>query len=421
MSNRSAIAASGHKFRTKNISKRVQKIVISPIKEMSILADQLEEKIGAGKTISFGQGIPFWDTPSYIKSGIKKAINELDTSKYTLEPGITELRELIAKDLEKNKRIKNIKPKKEIMVGVGCQEVMACALASTIDPGDEVILTSPAYASETEQIIQFGGVPKFANLIEHNGWHLDIKAFEKALTKKTKVVLLCNPSNPTGAVFGEKELRKMTDFVRKHNLILITDETYDFLTYEKTKFFSPASIPNIRDRIILCGSFSKKYRMTGYRVGYAFADSGIIDHMLKVHDALAICAPAISQKAVITALKDRKNSEKSLKDLISKMTRNRKLMCDELDKLSDYLEYQKPMGAYYILVKVKSPRISDSFKLSLKILNEARIIVIPGAAFGPTGEGHIRFSFAGKPENIKIGFERLKKWLEDWKNKNYKL
>jgi len=427
MKNRSAIAAAGHKFRTKNISKRVQKIVISPIKEMSILADQLEEKIGHGKIISFGQGIPYLDTPFYIKKAARIALNQLSTAQYTLEPGINELRNLIAKDLERTKKIKNIKPKKEIMVTVGCQEAMACALASTIDPGDEVLLTSPAYASETEQIIQFGGIPKFVPLVEKNlpagrqgGWCLNIEGFEKSITKKTKAIILCNPSNPTGAVFNEKEIRALAKIIKRRNLILITDETYDFLVYDGIKYFSAASIKSISDRVILCGSFSKKYRMTGYRIGYAFADEGIIDHMLKVHDALAICAPAISQKAVIGALKDGKNSRKSVKEIVRKMDSNRKLMCQELDKMKDIFEYQKPKGAYYILAKIKIPKI-NSFKLALKILREAHIIVIPGAAFGPTGEGHLRFSFAGEPENIIKGFQRLNSWFRNWQKENYKL
>ncbi len=418
MKHRSAIAATGKKFRTKNISKRVQKIVISPIKEMSILADQLEEKIGLNKIISFGQGIPYLDTPSHIKIGARKALNKISTAKYTLEPGITELRNLVAEFLEKEKGIKNVKPKKEIMISVGCQEAMACALAATLDPGDEALIPSPTYASHIEQILQFNGVPKFIPMIEKDGWHLNFNELEKAITKKTKIVLLSNPSNPTGSVLSKKELFKLARFVKKHNLILISDETYDFLTYDGAKHISAGSIPFIRDRVIVANSFSKKYRMTGYRLGYAFANEGIIDHMLKAHDALVICAPAISQETAITALKETKKSRQSIKDLVNKLTYNRKLICQELDKLSEYLKYQKPMGAYYILARVKIPKI-NSFKFALRILNEARVIVIPGAAFGPSGENHIRFSFAGEPENIKKGFSRLKKWFEKWEKEGY--
>ena len=154
--------------------------------------------------------------------------------------------------------------------------------------------------------------------------------------------------------------------------------------------------------------------MTGYRIGYAFADAGIIDQMLKVHDALVVCAPAISQKAIIGALKDKKNSQRSVEEIVEKMDENRKLICKELDRMNDVFEYQKPKGAYYIMARYKFPKI-DSFKMAVKILNEARVIVIPGAAFGPTGEGYLRFSFAGESQNIEKGFKRLKKWFDCYK------
>lgn len=410
---RSAIAAAGHRFRTENISKRIRKIVISPIKEMSILADEFEERTGA-KIISFGQGIPYFDTPQYIKRGIKEALKEAATAKYTLEPGITELRELIAKDLSFSKNISQIRPKKEIMVSSGCQEAVACALLSTVDHGNEVLLFSPGFASHIEQVIQFGGVPKFIPLIEKEGWRLEMKELEKKITKKTKVIIFSNPSNPTGAVLNKKEIEGIAKIAKKYDLIIISDETYDFLTYDGIKHFSPASIPAIRDRVILCSSFSKKFALTGYRVGYAFADSGIIDQMLKAHDALTICAPAISQKAVIAALKNQKQSKKWLKEYLKKLAKNRDLMLRELNQLKDLFDYQKPEGAYYILVKYKIHKKIDSFQLALKILKEARVITIPGAAFGPSGEGHLRLSFACEPTEIKEGFRRLKIWAKKY-------
>ncbi len=412
MKNRSSLATAGKKFRTKNISERVQKIVISPIKEMSILADLEEQKRGP-RIISFGQGIPYFDTPPLVKRGMMRALREPDTAKYTLEPGITELRELIARDLMRRKGVRDAKPKKEIMVSSGCQEAVACAIATVIDPGDHVLLPEPAFASHIEQILQWGGKPIFVPLNGNNGWKLEIEELKKRITKKTKAILFSNPSNPTGAVFGKKELTELAKFAEKKNLIIITDETYDFLTYDGIKHFSPASIPSIRNRVILCGSFSKKYAMTGYRVGYAFADKGIIDHMLKVHDALQICAPAISQKCAIAALA---GSQKSVRDTVEILSKNREIMCDELNKLGGFVEYQKPAGAYYIMVKVNPDALQgrgkiDSFKLALKILREARVVTIPGAAFGPSGEEYLRLSFAGRPEEIKEGFKRLNKWL----------
>lgn len=409
MNGRSVIAATGHKFRTKNISRRAQKIVISPIKEMSILADDFCEKTGVD-IISFGQGIPYFDTPEHIKNGVRKALEEISTAKYTLEPGITELRELIADFLKKSRNIGNIDAKKEIMVTSGCQEAVACAIASVIDEGDEVVLFTPDYASHIEQVMQFGGIPVFVPLLESekDGWRLDMKELEKNVSEKTRVVIFSNPSNPTGMVLREKEMKEIADFAKTHDLIIIADETYDFLLYDNKKHLSPVSREEIRDRVILCGSFSKKYALTGYRVGYAFADAGIIDHMLKVHDAIAICAPAISQKAAIAALK---GSQDSVREFVEKLTFNRELMCKKLDDMSDMFEYRKPEGAYYILAKYINSK-DNSFDLALKMLHEAHVITIPGAAFGPTGEGRVRFSFACKPQEIEEGFRRLKKWAD---------
>ncbi len=391
---------------------------------MSILADDFAEKSGAN-IISFGQGIPYVDTPKHIKKACVEAFKQIDTAKYTLEPGITELRQLIAKFLQKNKKIANVIAKKEVMVSAGCQEALCCALATVVDAGDEVLIPEPSFASYTEQILQLGATPVQAPLNEKAGWKIDIQACEKKITKKTKAIIFCNPMNPTGAVLSKKEIDDLAALAVKHNLIVITDETYDFLTYDNVKHISPASIKALKGRVILCGSFSKKYAMTGYRVGYAYADSGIIDHMLKVHDAMMICAPAISQKAAIAALK---GSQDCVKKLVTILTKNRNLMCAELDSLSEYLSYYKPKGAYYILVKVKVPseadgraRVVDSFKLTLRILYEAHVIVIPGAAFGPSGEGHIRLSFAGDPKKIKEGFKRLRSWFNKWKKEGFTL
>ena len=394
--------------RTKNISQRVQKTVLSSIKEMSILADELREKTGAD-IVSFGQGVPYFDTPEYIKEGIRAALQEKSTAFYTLYTGITELRELIAKDLMSRKGIADINFKREIMVSTGCQEALVCALATVIDEGDEVLLLSPSFASYSEQILLLGGIPMFVPLDEEGGWRLNVQALRERLSAKTKAILFSHPSNPTGTVFSEEELRQLAEVAKERDLILITDETYDFLVYDGKIHVSPASFADIRDRVILCGSFSKKYALTGYRVGYAFAEAGIMDQMLKVHDSLAICAPAISQKAAIAALR---GEQDSVEEFAKKLGENRELMCEKLDELSDFFEYQKPEGAYYILVKYLKPQMS-SVELAVKILREARVVTIPGAAFGPAGEGHLRFSFACSPEEIEEGFKRLKGWYNN--------
>ena len=255
--------------------------------------------------------------------------------------------------------------------------------------------------------------------IKKNGWSLNIESLKKAINKKTKAILFSNPSNPTGSVFSKQEIKALIEISQKHDLIIISDETYDFLLYDKVKHYSPASFPQAKERLILCGSFSKKFSLTGYRIGFAYADAGIIDHMLKVHDALVICAPAISQKAVITALKNKKESGISVARFVKGLIFNRELICKKLDELKDYFEYQKPKGAYYILAKYKFSKI-DSFKMALKILHEARVITIPGAAFGKEGDHHIRFSFACSPQEIEQGFKRISNWLGKPKSFNKK-
>lgn len=404
MKQKSAIEAFGDKERVKNISQRIRNISISPIKEMSILADKLVQKEGCD-IVSFGQGIPYLDTPSHIKNAVKSAIDNPDTGKYTLEPGITRLRELVARDLESSKKIFRIDAQREVMITVGCQEAVACALLSVIGQGDEVLFFSPGYASHIEQIILFGGKIDFINSTIEKEWSVDLEEMEKAAGLKTKAIIFSNPCNPTGKVFARQELEKIAEFAIKHDLIIISDETYDFLSYD-FEFVSMASLPQIRDRLILCGSFSKKFGMTGYRVGYAFAESGIISQMLKAHDALAICAPAISQKAAIAALS---GDNDFLLSYVRRLKDNRELMCRHLDEMKDFFEYVKPQGAYYILAKYKKAAV-DSISLALKILYEAHVILIPGEAFGPSGKNCLRFSFAGGPELIKEGFSRLKKW-----------
>ncbi len=409
MTSRSALEASGKKFRTQNISDTVQKIVISPIKEMSILAERVQET-SAIPLISFGQGIPHFDTPDHIKEAIRAALADSDTAKYTLEPGIIELRMLLAHHLMRDKNIANVDGRSEVMITVGCQEAVCCALRSIIDEGDEVLIPSPGFASHSEQIIQFGGVPVFVPLNQEDGWSWGMDAVQKSITSKTRVILFSNPSNPTGAVHTTEELKQLAAIAIKHDLIIIADETYDFLTYDGAKHTSLGSFVDVRDRVIVCGSFSKKYAMTGYRVGYAYACEGIIDHMLKVHDALAICAPAISQKGAMQALT---GPQDNVQDFIEGFSENRSLLMKELDALSSFFTYAPPRGAYYIFAKYSLPTI-DSFELSLRLLNEAKIVVIPGGAFGPTGEGHLRFSFAGKPDSIHEGFERLRTWIQNY-------
>jgi aminotransferase len=234
------------------------------------------------------------------------------------------------------------------------------------------------------------------------------------VTKKTKAIVLCNPVNPTGTVFTEGELKAVAQIVLDHDLFLVMDEAYDFLVYDGKPYFSPISLPELKENILCACSFSKRYCMTGWRIGFMYAPERIINQALKVHDAFAICAPTISQYAALSALRATNGKDgpgdKSIKELIDTLSARRDLICARLDRLSGLFSYIKPDGGYFVFAKMLAS--SNSIDLALELLHEARVITIPGSAFGPTGEGHIRLSFGGTEEELNEAFDRIEKF---WK------
>jgi aminotransferase len=409
MESRSVFKSSGQTEDTTGISRRVSQITVSAIKQMPILASKVPG------CVSLGQGIPSPNTPLFIREAVIDALRDDGAiGKYSLQPGIPKLKELIARDLMRTRNMEFVDPETEIFVSCGGMEALAAGIATIIDRGDEVILNSPSYSSHIEQILFAEGVPKFVPLGEGDQWTLDPDALRKAITSKTKALIICSPSNPTGAVFSEAQLREIGSIVLEHNLFVILDETYDFLVYDNQPYFSLLSIPELKDRIIAACSFSKRYCMTGWRVGYMYASERIIKQVLKVHDAFAICAPTISQFAAAAALsgtngKDGPGDE-SVRMLIETMTRRRDLVCSRLDRLPEVFSYAKPQGGYYVFPKYSKQNLS-SMDFALRILNEAKVITVPGNAFGPTGEGHIRMSFGAEESELIEAFDRIDNWL----------
>ncbi len=389
------------------IAKRVSQITVSAIKQMPLLANEI------GGCVSLGQGIPSLDTPDFIRQAIIEALqSNSKIGKYSLQPGVPELKEAIALDLKRTKNI-DIDAQNEIFITCGGMEALATGISTIIERGDEVILPSPTYASHIEQVLFAEGEPRFVPLIEDLNWKLDIAGIRKAITNKTKAIILCNPVNPTGAVFSEQDLRAIADIVLEHNLFLVLDEAYDFLVYDNTPYFSLISLPELKNNIICAGSFSKRYCMTGWRVGFMYASQRIIRQALKVHDAFAICAPTISQYAALAALCATNGNnglgDQSIKLLIDTLTKRRNLVCERLNGLETFFSYNIPQGSYYVFPKIKT-KIS-SLDFALKLLYEAKVITIPGDAFGPTGAGHIRLSFGATEEEINEAFNRIEKIL----------
>ncbi len=397
--NNSALEAYGKEFKSDNVAKRVLGTKVSPIKEMRIIAQDYNN------VISFGQGIPYPDTPTIIKEKLSKMLIEKDISKYTVSPGLLELREKLSKKLSRLGITAD--QNKEILVTGGAMEGIFCAIMATVNPDDEVILFSPGFSSHIEQVRLAGGKPIFSFLKEKD-WGIDIDDFKKKITKKTKAVIVSNPNNPTGSLYSKKDLIQIAKLAKENNIIIISDDPYNFLVYEG-EYFSIASIPDMKENIIACFSFSKEYAMTGYRIGYAFATEGMLNQMMKIHDACCICASSLSQNAAIFALDSPIGTTDGIKKALDE---NRKMIMNGLNGIKG-LSYVEPKGAYYIFVKYEKK--ADSVSLAIDILKKVQVEVVPGSAFGPNGERHIRLAFGCRPEKIKEGLLRLKKYFENVK------
>ena len=409
MDERSVYKSIGREENLKGISRRVAQISVSAIKQMPVLARDVP---GA---VSLGQGIPSFGTPVFITETIRDAlINDERIGKYSLQPGLPELKHEIARYLGWKKGI-SADAERELFVSCGAMEALAAGIATVVERGDEVLIPTPNYASHIEQVLFAEGVPVFVPLLEEQGWRLDVDGFRKAVTEKTRAIIVCNPMNPTGAVFSKEDLLAIAQIALEKDIFIIADEAYDFLIYDNHEYLSCASIPELKDRLIATFSFSKMYCMTGWRVGFMYASSKIIDQVLKVHDAFAICAPTISQYAALAALRATNGKDgqgdRFIENLVHVLDKRRKLICKHLDRMGALFSYQRPKGAYYVF-----PRIVDTAKKSmefaLQLLYEARVISIPGNGFGPSGEGHIRFSFGGTEDEINTAFDRIDKWTQ---------
>jgi aminotransferase len=373
----------------------------SAIHEMTRLSQQIEDVA----FLSWAK--PTSGAPMHIGKAAIEAINKGVVDGYSVSLGLVELRQEIVKKL---KRDNNIDADiSQVIVSVGAIEGLAAAVMACIDPGDEVILPSPTYSTHVNQVVLASGKPIFVPTIEEQGFILDIEAIKKAVTPKTKAIMYCSPSNPTGAVFTEEQLRQIADIALEHDLMVITDEAYEYFTYDGHKHFSIGSIPEMQKNVVSCFTFTKTYAMTGWRIGYLHAHKEIISQINKAHIPLAICTPVISQYAALGALK---GSQDCVKNFQEKYLRARNLMCERLDKLSHIFEYQKPGGSYLMFPKIVLKQGEDSKTFCEKLLRDAKVSTTPGNDFGPTGQGHLRLSFCVSEDMINKAFDRMDEYFK---------
>jgi aminotransferase len=367
--------------------------------------------------ISLAQGVPSFDTPACIKRRVERALKDGVVARYSLSPGLPELRELIEIHLARENMFYDWQ--KEIIVTAGSIEGITATILAITNPGDEIIIPEPTYTSYREVIILAGCQPVFVPMSEEKGWAFELEKYEQAITPKTKAIFYCNPNNPTGTVYTKEQLLGLAELAEKHNLYLISDEVYKDLVFDaKEKFFSLAEVPELRKRVIRVFSFSKTYAMTGWRIGYVHSDESVMAEILKVHDSLVTCAPVISQYAAMGALE---MAEDDVKLFNKKHRIRRDIICERLDRLKNVFSYVKPTSSYYVFPKIIVDKkinvenkneelfISPSWQFALWVLEKAQVAVVPGVAFGPNGENHIRISFGKTKKEINEAFDRIEK------------
>jgi aminotransferase len=382
------------------ISKRVGQIPKSAIHEMTRLSKQVEDVA----FLSWAK--PTSDTPEHIKEAAISAIKKGLVGGYSETPGLPQLREEIVKKLKRDNKVEaNVS---QILITVGAIEGLAAAVMALVDPGEEVILPTPTYSTHIRQVRIASGKPVLIPLIEEEGFLWDLDAVRKAITAKTKAIVYCSPNNPTGTVFSEKQLREIAHLALEYNLTVITDEAYEYFTFENHKHFSIASLPEMHKNVVSCYTFTKTYAMTGWRVGYLHADEVLIPQISKAHIPFAICAPVVSQYAALAALQGPQDCVAEFK---THYLSARNLMCQRLDRLNQVFSYDKPGGSYLMFPRILLDEGNDSATFCKKLLKEARVSTTPGVAFGPTGEGHLRLSFCVPETEINKAFDRMEQYF----------
>lgn len=383
------------------VSRRVSQIQRSAIHEMTRLSKEVED-------VSFlSWAKPTSDTPTHIKEAAAVAIRDGLVGGYSENAGLPALREEIVIKLKRDNGVDA--DISQVLVTVGAIEGLFCAVMAVIDPGDEVILPSPTYSTHIRQVVTASGTPVLVPTIEEEGFILDIEGIRKAITPRTRAIIYCSPSNPTGTVFSREQLTQLAEIALENGLMLITDEAYEYFTYDGNEHFSVASIPEMRKNVISCYTFTKTYAMTGWRVGYLHADASLIPQINKVHIPCAICAPVVSQYAALAALE---GSQECVAGFREHYLSARDLMSERLDRLPSVFEYQRPGGSYLMFPRILLEEGKDSTAFCMRLLKEAKVSATPGVAFGPTGERHMRLSFCVSEEEIDRAFDRMEDYFK---------
>lgn len=352
--------------------------------------------------ISLGVGEPDFDTPWHIR---EEGIYSLEKGRtfYTSNSGLKELRVEIVRYLQRRFGL-SYDWQHEVLITVGGSEAIDLAMRAMLNPGDEVLIPQPSYVSYLPCCVLADGVPVFIELKEENQFRLTPEELRAAITDKTKILVLPFPNNPTGAIMTKEDLEAIAEICIEKDLYVISDEIYTELTYSGEPV-TIASIPGMRDRTIVINGFSKAYAMTGWRLGYAAGPRVIMEQMTKIHQFAIMCAPTTSQYAAVSALR---NGDADVAMMRESYNQRRRFLIDALRRMN--LECFEPFGAFYVFPSIKRFGMTSE-EFATRLLNEEKVAVVPGTAFGACGEGFLRISYAYSLEDLKKALERLERFV----------
>ena len=378
------------------LSKQIRGIKPSGIRKFFDVVNEMPD------AISLGVGEPDFDTPWHIRD---EGIYSLEKGRtfYTSNSGLKELKIEICNYLKRSQNL-DYDYNKQVIVTVGGSEAIDIALRAMLDPGDEVLIPQPCYVSYDPCTILAGGVPVPINLKHANEFRLTPQELKAAITPKTKVLIMPFPNNPTGAIMEKKDLEAIADIIIENDLYVISDEIYAELTY-KEKHVSIATLEGLKERTILINGFSKAYAMTGWRLGYAVGPSEIIKQMTKIHQFAIMCAPTTSQYAAVEALR---NGDDDVAEMREAYNQRRRYLMHAFREMG--LECFEPYGAFYVFPCIKEFGMTSE-EFATRFLEEQKVAVVPGTAFGDCGEGFLRISYAYSLENLKIAIGRLNEFV----------
>lgn len=384
------------------ISDKVRDIQPSGIRKFFDIVSEMDD------VVSLGVGEPDFDTPWHVRD---EGIYSLEKGRtfYTSNAGLRELRVEICKYLKRRCQVE-YNPDKETLITVGGSEAIDLAMRVMLNPGDEVLIPQPSFVSYLPCAVLADGVPKIIELKAENEFRLTKKELSEAITDKTKLLVLPFPNNPTGAVMRREDLETIAEVIIEKDIFVLSDEIYSELTYD-VEHVSIASLPGMKERTITMNGFSKAYAMTGWRLGYACGPEEIIHQMTKVHQFAIMCAPTNSQYAAIEALK---NGDEDILEMRTAYNGRRRFLMHAFGEMG--LPCFEPFGAFYVFPCIKEFGMTSE-EFAEKLLQEERVAVVPGSAFGDCGEGYLRISYAYSLDDLKIALERLGRFVERLKKK----